>query len=252
MEAQWFPFINRTESTRPSLNLPAWRPQPNTPWGLYLVYLLIVLGVGCYLAPWQRITGRAQIAELQSQLEAAQQHIASLETPTRPPPTTQSLPPVPSTANLSAEDRDIKLDVWNTINNDCLDNFRTAWDNYLANIFRSWVTRVQNKGIVDILTNAQNQIITGTECLAKIRHRYSKYNDIVQVIVEPYTVLTEKAIDDFVHAVNDLPEPVPEDYEVRLRQYAGHLHVQATHLQNWMTDVSRIANQQISELSGRK
>lgn len=52
MEENWLGFVGQEMAGRPRTSLPAHRPRPNIPWGLYTIYLIIVVTLAIFFAPW--------------------------------------------------------------------------------------------------------------------------------------------------------------------------------------------------------
>ena len=263
IEENWLPFMNKNIATRPRAAFPVHSPRPNLPWGLYIVYIIVLAILIYSFVPWERLLGGAETSALQSQLTAAQsqltaahQRIASLEAALRSrtgPTTTPPVQSVPSAPNLSPVDRATNLEIWKSVDDDCLRVFVNTY-NWLDGALNDWSQKIKanRAAFMSDLSGVEEGFRQASTCLDKLRRENSAYKDISEILVQPYTGLIQKAIENFLHAINDLPQTLPENYDAILRQPAGELRVGATDLVNWIGDMQRIANQKVSELSGRR
>jgi hypothetical protein len=256
MTAYWIPFIRDKLPEQPPPEFSAYLSRPNTPWGLYLVYMVLVAVLVYSVVPWAHLTGGAQVSGLQSQLTAANQRIASLEAALRSrtsPTTTPPVQSVPSAPDLSPADRATNLEIWKSVNDDCLRMFANTY-NLLDGSLSYWSRNIKTAraAFASSLSDVQEGLRQASTCLDKLRRENPAYKDISEILVQPYTSLTQGAIENFLKAINGLRQTLPENYDAIPRQPVGELRVEATKLVNWMGDLQRIANQKVSELSGRR
>jgi hypothetical protein len=237
-------------------------------WVGTLILFLVFLAFSPYVEQarwpysWLPTEGRARIQSLEDQLDAqrhdlvtAQQQITSLQTELQAnrntPPTAQAS--VAPEADLSPVDRATKLEIWNSVNDEHMSGFVNSY-NDLDQALAGWRDRIKgNKSeFISKLEASKKELAMASARLEKLRGEYASYSDISSVIEQPYTAGTLKTIDELVDAVKALSDKLPADYEVIINPYMGNVRVETTHLQNWITDVKRMANLKITELSGRR
>jgi hypothetical protein len=227
---------------------------------IFLTALLLSPGIGNLLRSqtWlpSENSGRIQSLEkqldgLRSDLVAAHEQIASLQTgqtnKTAAPPTT-----IEPEAGLSSADRATKLEIWHSVH-DHINGFVNAY-NDLDVALRNWRGNVKDNknNLTSKLTSSKEALRSASERLEKLRAEYVSYNDIANVIHQQYTHPKLKSIFELVRALNALSDKLPADYEVIINPYVGNVRVEATHLANWMTDVQRMADIKVTQLSGRR
>jgi len=61
MDSYWIPFIQKGIVAELPHEFPAYRSRPNTPWGLYVVYLIMIVTLAILFIPWKGLMGAVQI-----------------------------------------------------------------------------------------------------------------------------------------------------------------------------------------------
>jgi hypothetical protein len=126
------------------------------------------------------------------------------------------------------------------------------------NVYNSWSTlqiswsetlkgnRPQfNSEILSIKTNLRN----ASKQMEDLRSEYPQFHDIYDIFSQPNTGATLKAIDDLVTAVTSLPDPLPPDYDIRVRPYVGTLSAEIDALLQWIVKSQKSVQNSLKELS---
>jgi hypothetical protein len=146
-------------------------------------------------------------------------HVTTKEAPQRPP----GPPSVPSASNLSPADKATNLDIWNSVNTDCLNKLSTGVIDSLYKLLDDWPLKIKTDraGFKARLSNVKEELNADSTCVEKSRNTYPNYKDISQILEQPYISPTRDAIDEFARAIDELPQELPADFDVELRRYAG-------------------------------
>jgi hypothetical protein len=144
--------------------------------------------------------------------------------------------------NLTPAERATSLDIWNRLNNDCINPLKNI-HNGLDATLKDWtrLVRTSRSAFISSLIDTSNSLGDADNCIETLRDEHPSYKDTSEILSQPYINLTQKAIKRLIGAMNDLPQELP-DNDRRLSQYVGELRVEMTSLANWATDAGRIAN----------
>jgi hypothetical protein len=88
--------------------------------------------------------------------------------------------------------------------------------------------------------------------MSEVRSVMSEYpgdQDVAYALDQPYRESLSKAIQDFADEINEAPQPLPPDYDVKLRPLAGALKREMNLMQGWLSHLGQIANEQRAALS---
>jgi hypothetical protein len=86
----------------------------------------------------------------------------------------------------------------------------------------------------------------------KIRHDYANYDDISNAIQQPFLPDLLESIDKFQEAILKLPEPLPSDYENKIRLLAGRYRGQLDAALRWINQIRSLLAVKKMELEGMR
>jgi hypothetical protein len=191
----------------------------------------------------------AQIADLTAQLKAAR---TAAKQPILAPALTLASPPPPKRP-LSPEDRrqlDIEIGILQSVRDDRLKQFAQIYDQETA-----WKTNWEHKvkdgreNFLGMLNQFKMSMGDASQGLETLHIEYSGYNDVSDILVQPHTNEILKALDDLATFVGELPNPLPPDYDTKIRPYMSTLTVEFEAMKGWIDKTQVAVDKRIKDLS---
>jgi hypothetical protein len=204
---------------------------------------------GVATIPTQPDPRDARIADLTAQLEAAR---TAAKQPILAPALTLASPPPPKRPE-SPEDRwqlDIEIGILQSVRDDRLKQFAQIYDQETA-----WKTNWEHKvkdgreSFLNMLNQFKMSMENASQGLETLHIEYSGYNNVSDILVQPHTSKILKALDDLTTVVGTLPNPLPPDYDTKIRPYMSTLTVEFEAMKGWIDKTQVAVDKRIKNLS---
>jgi hypothetical protein len=158
----------------------------------------------------------------------------------------QAPPKSTSPQTRTPEEEAIRRGIWDSVVTGNLNALINAF-NGLDAAYSRWPRLVDEaRGrhqLHDDVVNGIAGYVAASKDLEILRSEYTNYADIADVLAQPNVPELERTGQNFAEAVAKVPENPPQDFVVSLRPLAGAFRIQMDKTQNWLTQLSRAANQ---------
>ena len=183
-----------------------------------------------------------QIGTLQSQLNAAQHAISTNHAPNG------------ASQSLSTDDIATQIGIWESVDTPLSDLNTAINEDY--SLLGEWSEQVKlNKDLfVKSLNTANREFATSLEGLLQLRNTFKRdYPDIfAQVNAEGPLQRLYEVSNNLIYQIGVTPEPLPPDFEFRLRPYVDVLKRALDTAKSWQADIQKLSIQRRKELTEMK
>jgi len=177
--------------------------------------------------------------------------------PLAPPPAPSTSPSTPHEMTLTAEEIKTLVDVWRSVQDQM--NDIVILTNAGQALIPNWPQRVRdggNQAFANELLRQRNLINQRRISLQSLYAAYQRYPNVRSALAQVATTgvfdRLYGALDSFSHEVQNLPTPLPENFENTLRPYAGELRGALDAMAQWADGTRVFATKQSGELSNIK